>query len=284
MNVLMAMDGSKFGEWGLNWVAMLPFVEPPRVTALHALDLRGPRGPVIMQIDGERFLQKELARMETCSANTIKKATQQLALLNLTGTAREERGAVESVILNHAPKRDGLLVVGSHGRDVLDRFMLGSVSATLIQEAPCPVLVFKGEARPLRRILVATDGSDGSAKALAFVLRKIQPNRSTDPGGNAPIHVSVIHVMPLVMYPGLKEEGDKIIEQSVRKLVELGFTAEPLCRFGVPADEIMKAAAKAHADLIVMGTRGLNPLARVLLGSVSTRVVHHATCAVLVVR
>jgi hypothetical protein len=35
MHVLVAMDGSKYGYWGLNWVATKPFVTPPRVTALH---------------------------------------------------------------------------------------------------------------------------------------------------------------------------------------------------------------------------------------------------------
>ena len=284
MHVLMAMDGSKYGEWGLNWVATLPFVKPPCVTALHVLDLRGPHGPLIMQADGERALQKEIQRMETGSAHIITKAAQQLALLGLAGTTCEERGAAESVILKHAPKRDGLLVVGSHSREILDRFMLGSVSTHLIQHAPCPVLVIKGAAKRVRRIILAMDESDASAKALAFVLRKFRPNGPTDRDGDAPIHVSVIHVMPLITYPGLKEAGDKFIEQSVRKLVKVRFTAEPVCRFGVPADEITKAASKEHADLIVMGTRGRSAFARVLLGSVSTQVVQHAHCAVLVVR
>jgi nucleotide-binding universal stress UspA family protein len=46
----------------------------------------------------------------------------------------------------------------------------------------------------------------------------------------------------------------------------------------------MMVAAKQHADLIVMGAQGLGAMGRFLLGSVSTRVVQHATCAVLVVR
>ena len=46
----------------------------------------------------------------------------------------------------------------------------------------------------------------------------------------------------------------------------------------------MKVASKHHADLIVMGAQGLGAIARFLLGSVSTRVVQHANCAVLVVR
>jgi nucleotide-binding universal stress UspA family protein len=287
MNVLVATDGSKYGQWGLNWVAKLPLVEPPRVTALHVLDLAALRAPFLAQpvmAGNERYIQEEIQRMEARSAKVLKEAKQQLASLKLKGTARKEQGAVAPTILKRAPKRDGLLVVGSQGLDALDRFMLGSVSTNLIHHATCPVLVIKGEAVPLRRISLATDGSDASAKALAFMLSKFQPDRLTGKGGLVPIHVSVIHVMPLVKYPGLKGAGEKLIEQSVRKLVKAGFTAEPVCSLGKPAEEIMKVASKQHADLIVMGAKGMGAVARFLLGSVSTRVVQHANCAVLVVR
>jgi len=287
MNVLVATDGSKYGQWGLNWVAKLPFVEPPLVTALYVLDIAALRAPFLVQpvmAGNERYIQEEMQRMEARSVKVLKEAKQQLASLKLTGTARKEQGAVAPTILKRAPKRDGLLVVGSQGLDALDRFMLGSVSMNLVHHATCPVLVIKGEALPLRRIILATDGSDASAKALAFMLSKFQPDRSTGNGGLVPIHVSVIHVMPIVKYPGLKEGGHRLVEQNVRKLVKEGFTAEPLCQLGKPAQEIMKVASKQHADLIVMGAKGLGAIARFLLGSVSTRVVQHANCAVLVVR
>ena len=287
MNVLVAIDGSKYGRWGLNWVAKLPLVEPPRVTVLYVLDINGLRAPFLAQpvmAGNERYIQEEIQRMEARSGKTLKEAKQQLASLKLKGTARKEQGAVAPVILKRAPKRDGLLVVGSQGLDALDRFMLGSVSTNLIHHATCPVLVVKDEAASLRRITLATDGSDASAKALAFVLSKFQPDGSSGTGGRVPIHVSVIHVIPLIKYPGLKEAGHKLIERSVRKLIKAGFTAEPVCQLGRPAEEIMKVASKHHADLIVMGAKGLGAIARFLLGSVSTRVVQHASCAVLVVR
>jgi len=287
MNVLVATDGSKYGRWELNWVAKLPFVEPPRVTALHVLDIVGLRAPFLpqpMMAGNERYIQEEIRRMEVRSGKTLKEAKQQLALLKLKGTARKEQGAVAPVILKRAPKRDGLLVVGSQGLDALDRFMFGSVSTNLIHHATCRVLVVKGEAAPLRQITLATDGSVASAKALAFVLTKFQPDCSTGKGRQVPIHVSVVHVMPLVKYPGPKVAGEKLIEQSVRKLVKAGFSAEPVCRLGKPAEEIMEVASHQQADLIVMGAQGLGAIARFLLGSVSTRVVQHANCAVLVVR
>ena len=211
MNVLVATDGSKYGQWGLNWVAKLPFVKPPRVTALHVLDSAWLRGPF--------RTRPEIQRIEARSARTLKKAKQQLAALKLKGKARKEHGAVAPTILKHVPKRDGLLVVGSQGLDALDRFLLGSVSTKLIEHAPCPVFIVKGEAVPLRRITLATDGSAASAKALEFVLSTFQPDRSSGDTKRAPIHVSVIHVripsplapitvkstIPWIKYPGLKE-------------------------------------------------------------------------------
>ena len=303
MNVLVATDGSKYGRWALNWVAKLPLVEPIQVMALHVVDIAALRAPFLWQpvmAGSERYIQEEIQRMAARSAKTLKEATQQLAALKLKGTARKEEGAPTLVILKRAPKRDGLLVVGSQGLDALDRFMLGSVSTKLIQHATCPVLVIKDEAAPLRRITLATDGSDGSAKALEFVLTKFQPDGSTGKGGRVPIHVSVIHVMarrllaPITIRSTIpwikqrelkvKEVGRKLLEQSVQKLIEAGFTAEPLCQSGNPAEKIMKVASKQHTDLIVMGAKGLAAIDRFLLGSVSARVVQHADCSVLVVR
>jgi nucleotide-binding universal stress UspA family protein len=190
--------------------------------------------------------------------------------------------------------------VGSQGLDALDRFLLGSVSTKLIQHATCPVLVVKGEAPPLRRIILATDGSEASAKALKFILAKFRPDRSISKGRRAPIHVTVVHVIaphplapidvgmtiPWIKQRGLKvkETGRRLVEQSAQKLIEAGFTAEAFCRFGNPADKIMAVASQQHADLIMMGAKGLSDIDRFLLGSVSTRVVQHAHCAVLVVR
>jgi nucleotide-binding universal stress UspA family protein len=53
---------------------------------------------------------------------------------------------------------------------------------------------------------------------------------------------------------------------------------------GDPAAAILEEAETEHADMILVGTRGRNPVERLILGSVSTKVVHGAHCDVLVVR
>ena len=152
---------------------------------------------------------------------------------------------------------------------------------------------------PLRRITLAIDASEASAKALSFVLTKFQPDRSTGEGGRVPLHVSVVYVMarqrlapiPIrVMVPWIKSEkkakdaARRLVKQNAQQLIQAGFTAEPFCKIGHPAEEIMKVASKQKADLIVMGARGLGTIDRVLLGSVSMQVLQYAHCPVLVVR
>ena len=123
-------------------MAKLPLVEPPRVTVLHVLDISALRAPFLSQpmvAGNERYIQKEIQRMEARSGKTLKEAKQQLALLKLKGTARKEQGAVAPVILKRAPKRDGLLVVGSQGLDALDRFMLAACRriSSIMQPVRC---------------------------------------------------------------------------------------------------------------------------------------------------
>jgi nucleotide-binding universal stress UspA family protein len=156
-----------------------------------------------------------------------------------------------------------------------------------------------GKPAPLRRIILAMDASDASAKALAFVLAKLKGSQSIEKGGRVPIHVSVVHVMarqrlaPLTIrmtVPWIKSENKvkvaarRLVEQSAQQLTKAGFAAKPVSKIGNPAEEIMEMASKHHADLIVMGAKGLGTIDRVLLGSVSMQVMQYATCPVLVVR
>jgi nucleotide-binding universal stress UspA family protein len=53
---------------------------------------------------------------------------------------------------------------------------------------------------------------------------------------------------------------------------------------GYPADEIIATAGDFDTDLVVVGARGLGGMARLLLGSVSERVLRHARCPVLIVK
>ena len=102
--------------------------------------------------------------------------------------------------------------------------------------------------------------------------------------GRAPVIVTVTHAMPYLNYPELRDAGKTMVEECSAKLREAGYRVEEVPRIGNPADEILKVAESHEADLILTGAKGLGAVGRFFLGSVSTRVVQHASCSGLVVR
>lgn len=286
MKVLVAMDGSKFGRQALSWAAALPLKDQPRVTAVHVMDIAALRAPFVSQsmvAGNERFIQQEVKRMERKSAETLAEARRQMRLLRLNGKVKELHGGVAPTILKQMPGTHGLIIVGSQGLDALDRMMLGSVSTNVLHHASCPVLIAKAQVKAVRRIVLAADGSTSSRRAMKWLLTKFRPTISMGTA-QVPIHVTVVHVMPFLKYPELKEAGSRLAEEHRRKLLEAGFAADAVCRLGRPADEIVKVAADRRADLIVMGAQGLGAIARLVLGSVSTRVAQRSSISVLVTR
>jgi nucleotide-binding universal stress UspA family protein len=145
------------------------------------------------------------------------------------------------------------------------------------------------------KILLATDGSAEAQLAAATAADLAQ-------GTNSELHVVYVGHMPPVFYespgawaldPDLQdrmgeraEEGTRTkLDEEVQRLRAAGGEVTGAhARVGRPDAEIVKLAEELGAGLIVLGSRGLGPLRRALLGSVSDSVVRHARCPVLVVR
>ncbi len=285
MKVLAATDGSKFGRWAIKWVADMPFVVQPVVQALHVVDVGSLRAPFMIQpmiVGTERYLQLEVKRIEAAAKVTKKESEELLLTLGLKGIVTVDRGGVADTIIKHARRRVGLLSIGSRGLDALDRFMLGSISNDAIRHAPCSVLVVKENPRPVRHVVLAIDGSAASDKAVKFLMRYVNP--TPDGPNREPILVTVVHAIAYLRYPEVKEAGNALVRRYGDKLAKIGFQIHEALRLGKPEDEILTMATKGKADLILTGAKGLGAIRRVLLGSVSTRVVQHAHCGVLVVR
>lgn len=75
-----------------------------------------------------------------------------------------------------------------------------------------------------------------------------------------------------------------MLERMGRRFAQQGLAVDHVFANGAPAEEILRAADRHRADLIVMGSKGLTGLDRFLIGSVSRKVARHAPCSVLVVR
>lgn len=190
----------------------------------------------------------------------------------------------------------GLIVVGSRGLGTIRRALTGSVSDSVVHHAHCPVIVVRGE--PVEfptRILVATDGSEEANLAASTAV-----GLATSTGSE--LHLIYVGHMANVFYdtggamvlePELQREMEERAEATTgARLEELaqevreagGEIAGAHARVGYPDAQIVGLAGRLGAGLIVIGSRGLGPLRRALMGSVSSNVVHHAHCPVMVVR
>jgi len=126
-----------------------------------------------------------------------------------------------------------------------------------------------------KRILVAYDGSDHARRAVehAISLAKIL---------NSSLYVITVAVDPS---QEALEKAKRIAAEAAEMIASGGLSASDVAvRSGVPANEIINYAEEIRADLIVMGSRGLSTIQRLVLGSVSQTVASRARVPVLIVK
>lgn len=138
----------------------------------------------------------------------------------------------------------------------------------------------------MKKILLAHDGSKSSEKALKKAVEIAEKFDSS---------VTVVSVVPELYLTELMEiDRIRILEtltNETKKTLEKiktrvkGIRAiKTVIKQGSPADEILETAKKIKADLIITGSHGRHGARKFLLGSVSSKIVDHAQCAVLVVK
>jgi nucleotide-binding universal stress UspA family protein len=82
----------------------------------------------------------------------------------------------------------------------------------------------------------------------------------------------------------LREAAESVLARAAGELEAQGLEADTHAREGDPAQVILEVAQEQHADLVVVGARGLTGFQRFLLGSVSSKLAHHAHCSLMIVR
>ena len=135
----------------------------------------------------------------------------------------------------------------------------------------------------MKRILVATDGSDHARKAIDFACDIASKNNAT---------IYLVHVVPLghltsqVGWPSapgevenfmdwMRREGEGIIEQAGKESEAKGVkTVQSYLLEGDPASEILQFAKENDVDMVVVGTRGAGSAETLLLGSISQKIRH----------
>lgn len=143
------------------------------------------------------------------------------------------------------------------------------------------------------KILLVTDGTEFSDFAIEKVLAMGLCNENEIKilsVVNFPVPIGFDPVGGITNYAEIEqtqhEEADKVVEKAAQKLraVKSDLQISTDVMVGSPESRIIEAAEEWRADLIVVGSHGYNTWERLLLGSVSSAVVHHAPCSVLVAR
>ncbi len=184
-----------------------------------------------------------------------------------------------------------LVVVGTHGRSGVSKFLLGSAAEEIFRQAPCPVLTVGpgsvSEPKPsgeFTRILFATDFSSESASAASYAVSLAQEYQA---------RLTLLHVLTepkagdLVQPSDLKASSRQLLRSLVPLEAELWCVPNYVVEQGAVADKILDVAGEHATDLIVLGVRqphGFPSAATHLPMATAHKVVSRAKCPVLTVR
>jgi nucleotide-binding universal stress UspA family protein len=143
-----------------------------------------------------------------------------------------------------------------------------------------------------RQIVVGTDGSETASKAVAQAAELAASVGSVllivsafEPVGGSRLREEVVQAPDDVRWMvNPREDVDATLATAIEVAEEKGVAVRTFARQGDPADAILDVAEEEHADLIVVGNKGMTGAKRFLLGSVPNKVSHHAPCSVLIVR
>jgi nucleotide-binding universal stress UspA family protein len=278
--ILVAVDGSESSRNALLQAFRLAVEEKCWITVTSVippftgdLDLTGVKGDVRASLAKpcEEALREaeQLAREERVLIKTV----------------CEEGETYERIIDLADGSNADVIVMGRRGLKKFDRALVGSVTARVIGHTQCDVLVVPaGSVLGWKKILVATDGSKFSSIAI---------NKAIDFAkayGGSLVVVSVVDV-PTEFYA----EAPQAVEDMVRKAKEYtaavreqaeaaGVKAETYVGEAETFEAIVKLAKDQAVNMIVVGSHGRTGLRRLLMGSVTEKVIGHATCPVLVAK
>jgi len=275
-NILVAIDFSESTENELNNAIQFAKMFNSKITLIHVLP---------DDIDNEKV--KTLVN---------KAATSQLKEINNkiiseeieTGDPILEHGRYSDCIVNASDRINANLVIVGAGKKLeKDKFQLGITAENIIRKSDKPVFVIKNS-QPLNinKIICPIDFSQESSRALnnAIIMARMFKAK-----------LVVLSVYPLFRQTFTKLDASKINEQR-RKDHEIEFhefkkpfnfvdvNFDMVIKGGDPALEILKSIKETKADLVIMGTTGRSGINKVLMGSVTEKVVREMLCSFITLK
>lgn len=284
--IIVPTEFSELSETALRSAAKLASDEDASIHLLHSIRL--PFLHTNYDVNVPEAVWEGIRKGTRERMSESKKLLEEAGVSEVGIIVSESRQPAEAISQSVRELGADLVVMASHGRRGLKHAFLGSVTERTIRSSPVPVLAVKGEGItqvPLRRILLPTDFSSHSARAMSLATTLAQ---------RWDAHVDIIHVRDrtpdyLKYGSAAALEFDKdtqifasaSVEELADELREKGRSAAIHLPEGIAADVIAEEADRLDSDLIVMGTHGFTGFAHAVIGSVAERTLRLAPCPVL---
>ena len=280
-HLLLAMDFSVYSEVAATYAAGIAKRFSSQVTLLHVVDLS-----LSQRYDGA-ILGISADEIRSQSSDNVDRALGDLAFAGIRASAHtvESHDIAASILsFSHQVKTD-IIVMGTHGKQGLERVLLGSVAEAVIRHAACPVLTVGPRVTKLRgplsfsSIIFATDLTPGVAGQAAIALSFAQE-------GQARLHLC--HVLE----PASEDISGTLdhqlrFEAALQKLVPSSAIdwCDPDClvEHGEPSSRILAIASRVSSDLIILGAKSAAPLWTHLRSGVVGHVLSGAPCPVMTI-
>lgn len=305
MKIVIALDRSRHARAAIQLVQQVRWPTGTAVTLLHVLEIVTISGGWQLHYHSELWKQF-MAERKKLFAQAQRFLERMEALLrpgNVRSDAMVRWGSPLTGIIDVLNKQQAdLVVVGSRGLSGLRRFLLGSVSEGVLNAASCSVLISRerrkrGAQQSAKglKILLAADDSDHALsaarwfRALRLSAAEVTILHVVEPPGDGTSQLLTLTAPKFreaaqAIIRVTKERGRQVVDRMKKIVAHRGVTVRSELVEGHPAEEIIRAAQRTHADLVILGSRGMTGLKGVFLGSVSRKVARHAPCSVLVVR
>tara|TARA_R110002096_G_scaffold436021_1_gene665201 strand:- start:70970 stop:71872 length:903 start_codon:yes stop_codon:yes gene_type:complete len=289
-SIVVATDFSEQASDAISHAATIAKVRDAELVLVHALSMpdSGYNLPYTFRIP-EAYVELA-AEIRKESEAKLTKEKERLEALGIRVSIRCETDMPDRSILAAAEACNaGLIVLGSHGRKGIARFLLGSVAEHVARHATCDVLVARGPAPEAgyRKLLVPTDFSEVGETVVAQATSLIKNTGEIDllhcwelPGVTVNYWGATDYGLGESILKGAEELGAKWTERFSTGDVAVNFVAER----GDPRREIEERTKKISYDLVVMGSHHRKGIQRFLLGSVAETTLRHLKTSVYITR
>jgi nucleotide-binding universal stress UspA family protein len=215
-----------------------------------------------------------------------------LSTLSIVQEQIESATPADTIVAYAADHDIDLVVMGTHGRRGVDRMLFGSVTEEVVRTVPCPTLTVRADAdaapdRALRRLLVPIDFSDASGVAIDHAKEMALTYNA---------EIDLLHVVNEPTFPAAYGDDlppfptQEVVERVEAQLSTMAHNdigsahVQVAVRTGPPAKGILDHIDETDCDLVVIASHGRTGLDRMLLGSVTERVLRQSSTPVFVVK